>query len=389
MAQYKVPQDVEAEDKLLGPFTFRQFIYLLIMFGLIALGFLFVRIGIWPLIIILVPPFVLLGILALPLKKDQPMETYLSAIVSFHLKPRKRIWDPGQPNSTIEISAPKQVEDNRTKDLSQEEASRRLSFLADIVDTEGYAIKGSTPNSALREEVYAEANTAQDIFENNQSSNLNKAIQNSNELYHQQADERMRNAIENNYTQKVQNATINHYNETSQQPMAQQEYVAQEQPVYQEPVMPQPAQQYTAYQAPALPEPVNYSAGYYDAPQNYVQPQQQSTDVIAQQFEQVQQPEQIQEQYQPAFQEDVAQTEQLQPESYDQSLQNSDTIIQPDFYTEESTTTEEATSQEENKPTQDMIDLANNTDYSNETLAKQAKRVQEKNNNGEVYISLH
>ena len=30
MATYKVPQDVEAEDKLLGPFTFRQFIYLLI-----------------------------------------------------------------------------------------------------------------------------------------------------------------------------------------------------------------------------------------------------------------------------------------------------------------------------------------------------------------------
>ena len=380
MAQYKVPQDVEAEDKLLGPFTFRQFIYLLIMFGLIALGFLFVRIGIWPLIIILVPPFVLLGILALPLKKDQPMETYLSAVVSFHLKPRKRIWDPGQPNSTIEISAPKQVEDNRTKDLSQEEASRRLSFLADIVDTEGYAIKGSTPNSALREEVYAEANTAQDIFENNQSSNLNKAIQDSNELYHQQAVERMRNAIQNNYANKVQNATINHYNETPQQPTAQQEYVAQEQPTYQEPVMPQPAQQYTAYQAPTLPEPVNYSAGYYDAPQNYVQPQQQSSDVIAQQFEQTQ------PQYQPTFQTETTQIEQSQSESYSQPSQSSDTIVQPDTYTEEPETTPQ---EEESKPTQDMIDLANNSDYSIETLAKQAKRVQEKNNNGEVYISLH
>ena len=33
MAQYKVPQDVEADDKLLGPFSFRQFIYLLIAGG--------------------------------------------------------------------------------------------------------------------------------------------------------------------------------------------------------------------------------------------------------------------------------------------------------------------------------------------------------------------
>ncbi|TAL14698.1 hypothetical protein EPN95_02230, partial [Patescibacteria group bacterium] len=31
MAQYKVPQDVEADDKLIGPFSFRQFVYLIIV----------------------------------------------------------------------------------------------------------------------------------------------------------------------------------------------------------------------------------------------------------------------------------------------------------------------------------------------------------------------
>lgn len=31
MASYKVPQDVEADDKLIGPFSFRQFIYLVIV----------------------------------------------------------------------------------------------------------------------------------------------------------------------------------------------------------------------------------------------------------------------------------------------------------------------------------------------------------------------
>ena len=31
MAVYKVPQDVEADDKLIGPFSFRQFIYLIIV----------------------------------------------------------------------------------------------------------------------------------------------------------------------------------------------------------------------------------------------------------------------------------------------------------------------------------------------------------------------
>jgi hypothetical protein len=38
MAVYKVPQDVEAEDKLIGPFSFRQFIYLIIVAGAGAIG---------------------------------------------------------------------------------------------------------------------------------------------------------------------------------------------------------------------------------------------------------------------------------------------------------------------------------------------------------------
>jgi hypothetical protein len=39
---------------------------------------------------------------------------------------------------------------------------------------------------------------------------------------------------------------------------------------------------------------------------------------------------------------------------------------------------------------QEIIDLANNKDFSIETIAQQAKRIEEKqNNNGEVYISLH
>ena len=120
MAQYKVPQDVEADDKLLGPFSFRQFVYLLIAGGLIALAVglfqLFPLLAIIPL-----PPVLLFVALALPLKKDQPMETYLAAIVSYYLKPRTRFWMPGQRESTIQITAPKKVEESRTRDITGEE----------------------------------------------------------------------------------------------------------------------------------------------------------------------------------------------------------------------------------------------------------------------------
>jgi hypothetical protein len=167
MAVYKVPQDVEAEDKLLGPFSFRQFIYLVIAVMAIAiawvLGGLFI-----PLAIIPLPIIVLFGALALPLKKDQPMEIYLSAVLSFYLKPRRRLWQADGIQSLIEIVAPRTVEEQRTKDLSQSEAERRLSYLANIVDSRGWAVRGvNYPESenALQTDVYFAAKQTQDMLD--------------------------------------------------------------------------------------------------------------------------------------------------------------------------------------------------------------------------------
>ena len=166
MAEYKVAQDVEAEDKLIGPFSFRQFIYLIIVAiaGALAWGLsqIFVGLAIIPLPIIL-----FFGALALPLRKDQPMEVYLAAIVSFHLKPRKRIWSPDGIESLVEITAPKVVEVQRTKDLSQTEAERRLSYLADIADTGGWAIRHVVQpmtNSSMETDQYFEAQQTEDVL---------------------------------------------------------------------------------------------------------------------------------------------------------------------------------------------------------------------------------
>lgn len=195
MATYKVPQDVEADDKLLGPFSFRQFIYLMIVFGC---GMLAVALfQLFPLLAVIPVPFMIFfGALALPLKKDQPMETYLAALLSFYTKPNKRYWLPGQSESTILITAPKQVEASRARDLSSEEASHRLSFLAEIVDSEGHAIKNAS--TTMKDEFYAEAYNTTDMFDANRSDNYNL----NNIMVQQQQERRaavvdqMRNAIE-------------------------------------------------------------------------------------------------------------------------------------------------------------------------------------------------
>jgi hypothetical protein len=198
MAEYKVPQDVEADDKLIGPFSFRQFIYLIIvaLAGAAAWGLY----QLFPLLIIIPLPIILFfGALALPLRKDQPMEIYLAAMVSFYLKPRKRLWDPDGIESLIEITVPKVVEQRRTKDLSQSDAQQRFGYLAEIVDSQGWAIRGQqggvqAPNSAMNTDVYYAAQQAEDILDSNYgvAQSLDYMISKSDDRRRQEMIERMR-----------------------------------------------------------------------------------------------------------------------------------------------------------------------------------------------------
>lgn len=198
MAVYKVPQDVEADDKLIGPFSFRQFVYLIIVAlaiaGAWALGQLFL-----PLIAIPLPIIILFGALALPLRKDQPMEIYMAAIVSFYLKPRKRLWKPDGITSLIEITVPKTIDVQRTKDLSQSEASQRLSYLANVVDSQGWSVRGvgaPTPNSPMNVDAYYAAQQAEDILDNNApvSQNIDHMIDEADSRRRQEMIDRMHQA---------------------------------------------------------------------------------------------------------------------------------------------------------------------------------------------------
>lgn len=193
MAQYKVPQDVEADDKLVGPFTFRQLVYIFIAGGLIALAVGLFQI--FPLLAIIPVPFILfLLILASPFKKDQPMETYLAAILNFYLKPNKRFWNPGQRESTITITAPKKLEGPRIRAISEDEASHRLSFLAEIVDSNGQAVRENW-SGAVQEEYIAEAAATPDIFENYDAQILTTRVNTTSSTSHDEAVEKMRAAI--------------------------------------------------------------------------------------------------------------------------------------------------------------------------------------------------
>lgn len=165
MATYKVPQDVEAEDKLLGPLSFRQFIYAGIALAAGALAFFMFQV--FPLLAMIpLPILFLFGILALPLRKDQPMETYLLALLRFYLKPKLRMWNPDGTITYVEITVPKAVEQHLTKSFTGQTAQERLDYLARVMDTRGWALKGVVePMGSMQADVAAEVQSANDVMD--------------------------------------------------------------------------------------------------------------------------------------------------------------------------------------------------------------------------------
>ncbi len=340
MATYKVAQDVEADDKLLGPFTFRQFIYLIIvaLAGFVAYGLSKIFVG---LIFIPLPVILFFGALALPLRKDQPMETYLAAMISFYLKPRKRLWKPDGLDSLIEITVPKEIEVQRTKDLSQSEASQRFSYLANIADTGGWAVRNVTSggDTSMLSDVYNEAQQATDPLDTTSSvaQSFNTMISQADQKRHDDMMARMQQtvadpaAVAPATTPQITQPTPGQFviNPTLASMLAPQAPVQADSSV----VTPPPA-----------PEPDVTFNPYPTIHQSVVQPLAANDQVTA------------------AAPEPTATPDPSQPAAES----TSDTTVSPD-----------------------IINLASNTDLSIETIAREAQRIKEKDaGDSEVFISL-
>lgn len=147
MSTYKVIQDIEAEDKLVGPLTLRQFIYAGIAAICLYLSFLAVTKGATFMLVIFLPIAGTTGFFAFPWGKDQPTEVWALAKIRFALKPRKRIWDQSGVKEMVTVTVPKKVERALTDGLNQDEVRSRLSALADTIDSRGWVVKNVNLNS--------------------------------------------------------------------------------------------------------------------------------------------------------------------------------------------------------------------------------------------------
>ncbi|MDR1032529.1 MAG: PrgI family protein [Candidatus Nomurabacteria bacterium] len=361
MSTYTVPQDVEADDKLLGPFTFRQFVYLIIVAFACLGGWLLSQIFIG-LIIIPLPIVLIFGALALPLKKDQPMETYLAAIISFRIKPKNRYWRADGKDRSITIEAPKVVEVDRTKGVSGTEALQRLSYLSNLTDSGGWAIKGAVAGSSVNEDIYREAMDVSDILDD--SSQTSAMI-----------EERL---TANEQKARQQAMSIMQHPETATA-TAQSDDLGIVLPPREQPVqMPPTVQHFTPPTGQIAPQG---AAGVGDAPLTNVKfnPYPEFHQAVIQPLS--------------ANQPNPAQAPAATAVPAPAQSQASKPEASPDILGAASAGEQASLNpaKRESYISPDIINLANNTDLTVETIAREAKRLEQKKqkDSGEVFVSLH
>lgn len=103
MRQYQVPQFITIEDRIIGPLTLKQFLYLLGGGGLAVLGWTFLH----PIIFfIAVMPFVFVSVALAFLKiSGRPLPQLAIAAINYFLKPRLYLWkkSPVKKRPTVSL----------------------------------------------------------------------------------------------------------------------------------------------------------------------------------------------------------------------------------------------------------------------------------------------
>lgn len=94
MRQFQVPQFITIEDKVIGPFTVRQFLYLAAGAGIIGLTNYFFQ------LVIVIPVALLIGSLAGSLAflkiNEQPFPAMLKHAIVYLVRPRLFLWKKDQ-----------------------------------------------------------------------------------------------------------------------------------------------------------------------------------------------------------------------------------------------------------------------------------------------------
>lgn len=139
--QFRIPQDVQREDKIVGPLTLRQLITVGVGGG-IAYA-LYVTLAQKYFVEIWLPPVILVSLLTAAFAflkiHDMTFGKFILYLAEYTMKPRKRVWK--QMSGDVFVSAMTSRTETRADKkidelgMNKREQLKRVQELSDIVDT--------------------------------------------------------------------------------------------------------------------------------------------------------------------------------------------------------------------------------------------------------------
>ena len=129
-----VPQNIDLEDKIVGPLTLKNFL-ILIFGGLFIYSFFFIL----PrglAILLAVPLGLILVAMTVIRVQDQPFPTFIMHFIYFSLRPKKRTWNNKEPKPSVKLGGKvkKEAPPVYKKAIGQSEIEK----LTKLVDTKGW-----------------------------------------------------------------------------------------------------------------------------------------------------------------------------------------------------------------------------------------------------------
>lgn len=126
--QYQVPQFIDIEDRIVGPLTLKQFLYLAFAGAILFVTWFLFNLYVW--VIVAVPIIVTALAFAFLKINDRPFLYFFLSIINFYIKPRLYIFSTKprekiksetkiSPEPTpVEISSDKEISRSKLKELA-------------------------------------------------------------------------------------------------------------------------------------------------------------------------------------------------------------------------------------------------------------------------------
>lgn len=134
---YSVPQFIEVEDKIIGPLTMRQFLWLLAGGGVVFILYFVLAFGVWVAISIFIG--LIFAALAFFRVYNMPLISFLSNLARFSLMPQIFLWHKKQEGPLREIPEKVAFEDllQAPAPAKPRPATGRLRAIAWELDVKG------------------------------------------------------------------------------------------------------------------------------------------------------------------------------------------------------------------------------------------------------------